>query len=180
MTPDTRSASPDKPAPAGSPKLRADPRLERDAAELRAALSQLIRVYQFRDRHWICGHELSVTQCHALEVIAEAGPLSMNELAGRLFLDKSTTSRVVDALERKSYAVRQANPNDGRALWLRATVDGARLVERIRREILADEKRLCAEFEPGVRREMTRLITRLARSAAARVDTSGGTCCSIG
>jgi len=36
------------------------------------------------------------------------------------------------------------------------------------------------EFEPAVRREMARLISRLARAAAARIDTSGGTCSSIG
>lgn len=160
--------------------LREDPRLERDATDLHAALSELIRVYQFRDRERICCHDLSVTQCHALEVIVDEGQLSMNDLAGKLFLDKSTTSRVVDALERKSYAVRGANPQDRRALLLRATPAGEALLGRIRREILVEEKRLLADFEPAVRREMTRLISRLSRAAAARVDTTGGTCSIIG
>jgi MarR family transcriptional regulator, 2-MHQ and catechol-resistance regulon repressor len=165
-----------------SPTLafRNDTRLDRDATALHAALSELIRVYQFRERDQICCHDLSVTQCHALEVLVTTGPLSMNHLAGRLFLDKSTTSRVVDALERKECAVREANPADRRALRLSATSRGHDLLERIRAEILNEEKRLLAEFEPAVRREMTRLISRLARAAAARVDTSGGTCCSIG
>jgi MarR family transcriptional regulator, 2-MHQ and catechol-resistance regulon repressor len=160
--------------------LREDPRLERDAAELHAALSELIRVYQFRDRDVICCHDLSVTQCHALTLVGQEGPLSMNDLAARLYLDKSTTSRVVAALERKGYAAREANPADRRALRLTATPEGARLLTRIRGEILAEEKRLLAEFEPAVRKEMTRLVSRLARAAAARIDTTGGTCCTIG
>jgi MarR family 2-MHQ and catechol resistance regulon transcriptional repressor len=160
--------------------VREDPRLERDAADLHAALSELIRVYQFRDRDKICCHDLSVTQCHALDVIGDAGPLSMNDLAARLYLDKSTTSRVVDSLERKGLALRDANPSDRRALLLSATDDGRRLLATIRTAIIAEEKSLLVEFEPAVRREMTRLISRLARAAAARVDTSGGTCCSIG
>lgn len=160
--------------------LREDPRLDRDAADLHSALSELIRVYQFRERDKICCHDLSVTQCHALEVLVDSGPLSMNELAARLFLDKSTTSRVLDALERKDLAVREANPEDRRALRLLSTTAGAELLGRIRVGILGEEKRLLSEFEPAVRREMIRLIGRLGRAAAARVDTTGGTCCSIG
>ena len=166
----------------GAPTLtiREDPRLERDAADLHSALSELLRVYQFRDRDTICCHDLSVTQCHALEVIGESGPLSMNELAGRLYLDKSTTSRVVDSLERKELAVRAANPADRRALLLNLTGAGAQLLGHIRSHILREEKRLLADFEPAVRREMIRLIGRLARAAASRVDTTGGTCSTIG
>lgn len=160
--------------------IREDPRLDRDAADLHAALSELIRVYQFRDREKITCHDLSVTQAHALEVLGDNGPLSMNELAGRLFLDKSTTSRVIDSLERKGLARRDTNPADRRALRLSATAGGRQLLDTIRSGILAEEKRLLAEFEPAVRREMTRLIGRLARAAAARVDTTGGTCSTIG
>ncbi|MEX2582705.1 MAG: MarR family transcriptional regulator [Gemmatimonadota bacterium] len=166
--------------PPSTHSLREDPRLDRDAADLNAAISELIRIYQFRERDQICCHDLSVTQCHALSVIADSGSLSMNELAARLFLDKSTTSRVVDALERKSFARRDANPADRRALRLSTTPDGAALLDRIRGDIIQEEKRLLSEFEPAVRREMTRLINRLARAAAARIDTTGGTCCSIG
>jgi len=160
--------------------VREDPRLERDATDLHAALSELIRVYQFRDRDKICCHDLSVTQCHALSMISDFGPLSMNDLAGRLYLDKSTTSRVVDSLERKGFALRDANPDDRRALLLNTTESGREVLATIRVEIVAEEKRLLGDFEPAVRREMIRLVSRLARAASARVDTSGGTCCTIG
>ena len=46
-----------------------DPRLERDANELHAALGELLRVYHFRDRERICRHDVSVSQGHALEVL---------------------------------------------------------------------------------------------------------------
>jgi hypothetical protein len=38
-----------------------------DAETFHAALSELVRVYQFRDRDRICCHDVSVTQCYALE-----------------------------------------------------------------------------------------------------------------
>jgi len=154
--------------------------LDADTRSLNRALSELVRVYQFRDRDRICCHDISVTQCHALERVVGEGPLSLNGLAAHLYLDKSTTSRVVDALQKKGYVERLPNPQDGRSLLLKATAAGRRLHHRIQGEILAQERELLADFEPEVRQAMATLIGRLARAAAARVDTSGGVCCTVG
>ena len=156
-----------------------DPQLEADAVDLHRALTELVRVYQFRDRDRICCYDISVTQCYALEAVVLDGPLTLNELASRLYLDKSTASRVVDALEKKGYVTRQPNAEDRRALDLAATAEGRDLFTRIDADILAGERTLLAEFPGEVRRSMARLIGQLARAAADRVDASGGTCCTI-
>jgi MarR family transcriptional regulator, 2-MHQ and catechol-resistance regulon repressor len=156
-----------------------DGALEADARALHRALSELIRVYQFRDRDRICCHDISVTQCYALEAVIVKGPLSVNELAAQLYLDKSTASRVVDALETKGYVERRPNPEDRRALQLLATRSGRALHGRIEAEILAQEQQLLAGFSSDVRQSMTTLVDALARAAADRIDTSGGTCCTI-
>ena len=44
-----------------------------------------------------------MTQCYALETLVEQGPMRLSELTARLFLDKSTTSRVVQTLIKKGY-----------------------------------------------------------------------------
>ena len=77
------------------PRTASSSDVHRDAAALQAAVSELVRVYQFRDRDRICCHDISVTQCYALETLVEHGPMRLSALAERLFLDKSTTSRVV-------------------------------------------------------------------------------------
>jgi MarR family 2-MHQ and catechol resistance regulon transcriptional repressor len=165
-------------AEASSP-VTIDNALDRDAAALYDALSALIRVYQFRDRDKICCHDISVTQCYALEAVARHGPLSMNQLASHLYLDKSTVSRVVDAMERKGLLQRRPHSEDRRAVALDVTEDGRRLCEMIRRDLEQREKRLIADFDPETRAAMIELITRLARAAEERVNTAGGTCCSI-
>ena len=80
--------------------LSADQALQRDAEALQSAVSSLVRIYQFRDRNRICCHDISVTQCYALEALVEQGPLRLGALAERMHLDKSTTSRVVQTLVR--------------------------------------------------------------------------------
>jgi DNA-binding MarR family transcriptional regulator len=153
--------------------------LDRDAAALYDALSDLIRVYQFRDRDRICCHDISVTQCYALDALARHGQLTLNELASHLYLDKSTVSRVVNAIERKGLVRRRRHAEDGRAVCLELTASGRQLCDRIREEIQEREKRLIADLDPDVRSTMIELIARLARAAKERVSTSGGTCCSI-
>lgn len=156
-----------------------DPALERDAAELYDALSELTRVYAFRDRDRICCFDVSVSQCYALESVVRRDGPTLNDLAAELYLDKSTASRVVDALERKGYVLRTPHPSDRRAVRLEATDEGRALLARIRDSILAEERALLAGFDPEVRRALPQLIRRLASAAAARVDTSGGSCCRI-
>jgi MarR family transcriptional regulator, 2-MHQ and catechol-resistance regulon repressor len=158
---------------------RTEPLLETDARELRGALSELIRVYGFRDRDRICCYDVSVTQSNALDVLAARGPLTLNALAAELYLEKSTVSRIVDGLEKKGYVVREANPESRRSILVQLTTEGTALQRRIERDLLEEEMRLLEEFDPEVRRAAARMITRLVRAAAARVDTSGGTCCSV-
>lgn len=151
--------------------------LDRDAAELQAALEELIRVYRFRDRKCICRHDVSVTQCEALRALHRGLSMTLNQLATELYLDDSTTSRVVDSLDRKGYTTRSQDPNDARAVRVELTVEGRNLYGLIEEELLSEQKALLREFDPEVRQATTRLIARLAREAVARVSRSDGRCC---
>jgi DNA-binding MarR family transcriptional regulator len=161
------------------PVLDSDPTLARETEELYDALEDLLRVYQFRDRDRICCFDISVSQCYALEGLVRRGAMTLNDLAAYLYLDKSTTSRVVDAVERKGYVARSPHPKDGRAVLLEATPAGRELEGTIRESILAEERRLLADFTPEVRQSMALLIRRLARAASAAVEAGDGSCCRI-
>ncbi|MEA2693294.1 MAG: hypothetical protein QOJ16_2681 [Acidobacteriota bacterium] len=165
---------------APSTAVAADPALERDVHLFSDALSDLIRVYQFRDRDRICCYDVSVSQCYGLEALVRRGPMTLNDLAAYLYLDKSTASRVVDALERKGYVARSPHPDDGRALLLAATAAGRDLHARIERDLVQEERGLLADFDPGTRAAMIQLLGRITRAASARVEASGGSCCRIG
>ena len=154
--------------------------LQHDAQALQTAVADLIRVYQFRDRDRICCHNVSVTQCHALEALVEHGPLRLGELTERLWLDKSTTSRVVRTLVKKGYVQQQPDAADGRATTLSATAAGRRLCGRITADLTAQQEQLLAGFEPDVRAGVIDVIRRLARAADSRfrsgASADGGGC----
>ena len=151
--------------------------LRQDASALHEALLGLTKVLQFRDRDCICCYDISVTQCHALGVLASEGPFTLNELAAVLYLDKSTTSRVVEALDRKGYVTRSRHPEDGRAVLLGVSARGRKLQRAIESDLQAGYGRLLADVDPDVRHAAVELISRLARAAAAGVEVGGGSCC---
>jgi DNA-binding MarR family transcriptional regulator len=157
----------------------ADPAVDRDAADLHAAVADLVRVYQFRDRDRICCHDISVTQCYALETLVEHGPLRLSTLAERLFLDKSTTSRVVASLVKKGYVEQSADAQDGRAIALTATPKGRGLCARITDDLVEQQKSVLQDLDPEVRAGVVRVVRRLAQAADARfrAGTVAGACC---
>lgn len=148
-----------------------------DGAALHAAISDLVRVYQFRDRDQICCHDISVTQCYALEALVHHGPMRLNALSATLFLDKSTASRVVQTLIRKGYAKQQKDPLDGRAMALQVTAAGRRLHGKIVGELVRQQESLLADLSPDVRRAVVDVIRRLASAADARFRAGVSTCC---
>jgi len=155
----------------------ADPALREDARHLSGALSELIRVLQFRDRDRACCYDISVSQCYALKGVVEAGAMTVNELAGQLYLDKSTASRIANGLVDKGLLARKRDHEDGRVVQLIPTVEGTSICARIERDLEVEYAELLSDFDPEVRSAITRLVARLARSFAARVETAGGSCC---
>jgi DNA-binding MarR family transcriptional regulator len=151
--------------------------LDRDAAALQEAVADLVRVYQFRDRDRICCHDVSVTQCYALETLVEHGPMRLSMLAERLFLDKSTTSRVVNTLVRKGYVEQRADARDGRAMLINDTRQGQRLCARITSDLVGQQKQLLEDLAPEIRAGVVQVIERLARAADARFRSGVTSAC---
>jgi DNA-binding MarR family transcriptional regulator len=147
--------------------------LGKDAQNLHEAISELVRAYQFRDRKRTCYYDLSVTECYAVGALVASGPMTLNGLAAKLFLDKSTASRVVDSLEEKGYVGRAVDPEDGRALKIEITGKGNKLHVTIEHDLVDNMRSLLKDVDPQVRSETTRLVSRLAKEAKERFFDKG-------
>ena len=148
--------------------------LREDALALHQALTDLVRAYQFRDREAICCYDVSVGQSQALERLARSGPLTINELAATLFLEKSSASRLVDGLVRKGYFTRRRSQDDARYVRIELTRSGRALAERIEEDLVRQRGDLLAELTERERRVVVEAMERLARAAVAGIETDGG------
>ncbi len=147
----------------------ADPELQRQVESFHEALSDFVRAYLVGERDRICCHDISLTQCYALEALLRRGPSTLNALADELSLDKSTASRVVAVLQRKGYVGRAAHPGDARAVLLDVTPAGRRLHDRIRHDRIGERTELLAGFPPEVREGIADVMRRLATATRQRM-----------
>jgi len=148
---------------------RTNLQLQRQAEAFHEALSDFVRAYLVGERDRICCHDISLTQCYALEALLRRGPSTLNTLAAELALDKSTASRVVTTLRRKGYVGRAAHPGDARAVLLDVRPAGRRLHDRIRQNRIAERTELLAGFPPKVREGIADIMRRLASSTRQRM-----------
>lgn len=146
---------------------------EYDPRELYGALSELARRYQFRNRDEVCCYGLTVSQCYALEALADKGTMSSSEMASWLGLDLSSTTRVVDQLVRKKLATRRRAEQDGRIKQLDITDAGRRLVTRLEE----DFTRLLSTALSGVPVPVLRALPGVVRRLAAVLGCREGMPC---
>ena len=151
----------------------------RRATELTEALSDFIRVIQFRDRDRACCHGLSVTQCYALKAVCDGAALGVNDLAARLYLDKSTASRIVDGLVEAGMIRKERDPDDGRARILMPTPEGLSTHRVIQRELVQEHAELLDGLDEDGQKAVLRTIRKLASGFGEKVEASGGSCCVV-
>ncbi|KIZ16294.1 MarR family winged helix-turn-helix transcriptional regulator [Streptomyces natalensis] len=118
------------------------------AGRLRAVLQHLLPLLRRQSVHG----DLTPSRLTALAVLDAHGPLRISELANRMNIALSTTSRMVDLLYGCGWIVRRPDPEDQRASLISLNDDGQQLLRSVRQEttgILAAE---IAELPPDRRR----------------------------
>jgi DNA-binding MarR family transcriptional regulator len=87
---------------------------------------------------------ISAPRLSALSVLVFGGPRRIGELADAEQVEPPTMTRLVDALQRAGYVTRSPDPDDRRAVVIRATASGVRALNKGRSqrvEALAAELR---------------------------------------
>lgn len=116
------------------------------------------------------GLDLTATQSEVLEVLAETGPLSQNQLADRLVCTKGNISRLIDRMAAKDMLRRESDPRDRRRVRIALTDRGRRLTsdayETIS-QLLAAIRNLYDESELA---RLSDLLGRLSEAFGVDVD----------
>jgi len=147
--------------------------LEADANAVYDVMTEMLRIYQFRDRDRVASHGLTVTQAYALDIILRRGEMTAKGLAMELALEKSTVSRLVDGMVANDLVGRAEHPGDARSALLRVTPLGRRLYGAFRRTIVrenADVLRGLTATQRGTVIETLRRFTDAAKRRIREAD----------
>ncbi|MEV4571534.1 MarR family winged helix-turn-helix transcriptional regulator [Nonomuraea sp. NPDC049419] len=103
-----------------------------DERDLQEAVARFVRAFGLHQPDQTpCGQPVPVSEAHALGELARDGALRQSELAHRLKLEKSTTSRLVTQLINRGWAERVPAPGDGRGRLVLLTEQGALAAARL-------------------------------------------------
>lgn len=98
------------------------------------------------------GVNLTPEQFLLIDLLWNQGPLSQQQLADQMQKDKNSVTKLVDAIERKGFAVRNQNPDDRRSntiiltpkaqeLKLKAKTAGIDMLDMMLQDISEEEQR---------------------------------------
>ncbi|HYC70744.1 MAG TPA: MarR family transcriptional regulator [Opitutaceae bacterium] len=94
------------------------PRTLPHAADTDALLRDVVRLFvQAQRTMTACCSDASAKECEALLLVGQFGPLTVQDFARRMGLEKTWASRLLTRLERKKLVGRVEHPDDGRR-WL--------------------------------------------------------------
>jgi DNA-binding MarR family transcriptional regulator len=134
-----------------------------------AAIHLLRRVRKQDDASGLTAPRLS-----ALSVVVYRGPLSLGALAAAEQVRPPTMSAIARELEAAGLIERQSDPRDGRAVLLRATPAGERLLHEGRRRRTAWLARQLASLPPDELATLTRAVELIAGLLEQADGTSPG------
>ena len=126
-----------------------------DSEQLHELFMDLVRVAGLLQPHQeLPGLSVSLSQAYAIHELDHGSGLSQQELAERLFLEKSTVSRMVADLENKGLVERERDPNNRRSYRLRLTDAGRDFHVRVATRYGAQYQRWTAAMTPAERKAL--------------------------
>jgi DNA-binding MarR family transcriptional regulator len=140
---------------------------------LDAAMAQFLGMRGVLDpSQAVPGFGVSMSEAMTLRHLAE-GPLTQHELGNRLGLEKSTVSRLIDAMVRKQWVEKTRDPHNRRYQRVRLTRAGGRAASRVGEAV---RRRHAGWFEALTAEERDALaigLGALVRVMAEQADADG-------
>ncbi|WP_242874714.1 MULTISPECIES: MarR family winged helix-turn-helix transcriptional regulator [Clostridium] len=75
--------------------------------------------------------EIPVVQVHAIFEIGKSNDISMSELSRAVYLDKTTTNKIVNNLVDEKFVLRHIHPEDKRHVIIKLTENGQKIYKGI-------------------------------------------------
>jgi len=140
------------------------------AERLTHLLPRLGREVSRYDRNLFTQGDITLPQLWTLEYLMESTVCTMCELAGRLHLQGSTTTGLVDRLARRGLVQRRRSSNDRRVVHVTLTAQGRRCMDAIRCQKQATLTRWFSRLTEAERMSFLATIEKLVQGLA---DASG-------
>ncbi|OIK16935.1 MarR family transcriptional regulator [Bacillus sp. MUM 116] len=113
--------------------------------EMVAAIEKELRyisgIIKQKGREMLSNYKITPPQFVALQWLFEDGDMTIGELSNKMFLACSTTTDLVDRMEKNQLLVRVKDPNDRRVVRIHLLEEGERIIDEVikKRQVYLEE-----------------------------------------
>jgi DNA-binding MarR family transcriptional regulator len=108
------------------------------------------------------GQDITPPRFTALVIVGANPGISQSALGKVLGIARSGAMMLTDWMEKRGLAERRRRPDDGRAWGVHLTARGEKLLGAMKRSVAAQDRKRASVLEPRERRELLRLLDKLA------------------
>jgi MarR family transcriptional regulator, organic hydroperoxide resistance regulator len=119
-------------------------------ADIEKDLRYIAGIIKQKGREILSNYTITPPQFVALQWLFEEGDMTIGELSNKMYLAFSTTTDLVDRMERNELVKRVKDPNDRRVVRIHLLQEGERIIEEViqkRQEYLQEVLRNFSEEE---------------------------------
>ncbi|MBO1515080.1 MarR family winged helix-turn-helix transcriptional regulator [Metabacillus bambusae] len=104
---------------------------EQTVADLEKALRHISAIIKQKGREILNDYTITPPQFIALQWLWENGDLTIGELSNKMYLACSTTTDLVDRMEKNQLILRVKDPKDRRVVRIHLLQEGERIIEEV-------------------------------------------------
>jgi DNA-binding MarR family transcriptional regulator len=108
------------------------------------------------------GQQITPPRFTALVIVGANPGIGQSTLGQVLGIARSGAMMLTDWMQERGLVERRRHPRDGRAWGVHLTARGERLVAAMKRRVAAEDRKRAAVLTAGERRELLRLLNKLA------------------
>ncbi|MCM3663790.1 MarR family transcriptional regulator [Mesobacillus subterraneus] len=100
-------------------------------ADIEKDLRYISGIIKQKGRELLSNYTITPPQFVALQWLFEDGDMTIGELSNKMFLACSTTTDLVDRMEKNELVVRVKDPNDRRVVRIHLLTEGERIIDEV-------------------------------------------------
>lgn len=132
-----------------------------DVARMEKELRYIAAIIKQQGRKILSNYTITPPQFVALQWLFEHGDMTIGDLSNRMFLAFSTTTDLVDRMEKNNLVKRVRDEHDRRVVRIHLLTEGERVIEEVieKRRVYLDT--VLEDFDESQIQEFSNLLTKL-------------------
>ncbi|MBV7506025.1 MarR family transcriptional regulator [Bacillus sp. sid0103] len=130
-------------------------------ANIEKDLRYISGIIKQKGREMLSTYTITPPQFIALQWLFEDGDMTIGELSTKMYLACSTTTDLVDRMEKNLLVERVKNPNDRRVVRIHLLEEGKRIIDEVIKKRQAYLEEVLVDFSPEEIQLLQKSLTKL-------------------